>query len=187
MISFFFKVLSPGEGLGGAASFLSITFQFLFSIHYKNMSLASFLIKLWAQIRALFETMPADLQTAVKTAVAITENLKNFTGSPAADLLTALIPGDAGNLAIAALRTALPKILTALKLAGQDSRHADDAALTACGIQTLQSLGGDARSAFLHNIAIMLAQAAAGGKLTWKDGVCLLEWYYQQHVKQAAA
>jgi ferric iron reductase protein FhuF len=50
----------------------------------------------------------------------------------------------------------------------------------------LQGLDGDIKSAFLHNISILVAQVAADGKLTWSDGVYILEWYYQNVDKAAA-
>jgi hypothetical protein len=50
----------------------------------------------------------------------------------------------------------------------------------------LQGLDGDIKSGFLHNLSILLAQVAADGKLTWSDGVYVLQWYYQHEYKTAA-
>jgi hypothetical protein len=44
---------------------------------------------------------------------------------------------------------------------------------------------GDIKSAFLHNLSILVAQVAADGKLSWGDGVYILEWYYQHEYKAA--
>ncbi len=53
------------------------------------------------------------------------------------------------------------------------------------GTSSGKSLDGDIKSSFLHTISILVAEAAADGKLTWSDGVYLLEWYYQHKYKSA--
>jgi hypothetical protein len=53
-------------------------------------------------------------------------------------------------------------------------------------VAVLQGLSGDIKSSFLHNLSIFVAQVAADGKLSWSDGVLILEWYYQNEYKAAA-
>jgi hypothetical protein len=149
------------------------------------MSLLLFLKKLWKQIRSLFQSIPAELKAAIHIGVTVTENIKTFTDSPAADVLTALIPGNVDDVVIARLRTALPQLLTELKLTDQCASDTTINALTQCGIKELQSLSTETKKPFLHSLSILLAQVAADGKLTWEDGVYLLEWYYQQQFKSA--
>ncbi|HVW15732.1 MAG TPA: hypothetical protein VHB54_18000 [Mucilaginibacter sp.] len=151
------------------------------------MSLQSFLSKIWAEIKSLFDGIPSELKTAVHIGVVVTENVKNFVDSPTADVLTAIIPGDIDDKIKNWLRAKLPTILTELKLADSCSSLTDPAAITACAIKVLQGLDGDIQSAFLHNLSVLVAQVAADGKLTWSDGVYLLQWYYTheyQPVKQ---
>jgi len=149
------------------------------------MSLQTFLSKIWDEIEALFSGMPAGLKTAIHIGVIVTENLKNFVDSPAADILTALIPGDADDELKDLLRAKLPTILTELKLADSCGSLTDPAQITACAVKVLQDLDGDIQSAFLHNLSVLIAQVAADGKLSWGDGVYLLQWYYQQNYKAA--
>lgn len=150
------------------------------------MSLQTFLSKIWAEIKDLFSGMPAELQIAIHIGVIVTENIKNFVDSPAADVLTALIPGDADDELKDLLRAKLPSILTELKLADSCGTLTDPAQITACAIKVLQGLDGDIQSAFLHNLSVLVAQVAANGKLTWSDGVYLLQWYYQNEYQAAA-
>ena len=149
------------------------------------MSLESFLSKIWNEIKSLFTGMPAELQTAIHIGVIVTENVKNFVDSPAADVLTALIPGDADDELKDLLRTKLPAILTELKLADSCSGVTDPSQITACAVKVLQGLDGDVQSAFLHSLSVLVAQVAADGKLTWGDGVYLLQWYYQHNYNAA--
>lgn len=148
------------------------------------MSLKSFLSKIWTEIKSLFDSIPSQLKTAIHIGVSITEGIKAFVDSPAADILTAIIPGDLDDNLEALLRTKLPGILTELKLADSCSNLSDPAEITACAVKVLQGLDGDIKSAFLHSLSILIAQVAADGKLTWSDGVYILEWYYQ-HEYQA--
>ena len=150
------------------------------------MSLQSFLTKIWNQIKALFEGIPAELNTAIHVGVLVAENIKNFVDSPVADILTAIIPGDVDDEIKSWLRAKLPVILTELKLADSCGALTDPVEITACAVKVLQGLDGDIKSAFLHNLSILVAQVAADGKLTWSDGVYVLEWYYQHEFKTAA-
>lgn len=145
------------------------------------MSLISFLKKIWTGIKSLFDSLPAEYQSAIHIGVIVVENIKKAIDSPVADILTAIIPGDVDDKVKAILRQQLPKLLTELKLTDNCAGLTEPIAITNCAIQTLQQLNGDIKSAFLHNIAILVAQIAADGKLTWSDGVYLLEWYYKNN------
>ncbi|MFI5163178.1 MAG: hypothetical protein ACHQHN_18005 [Sphingobacteriales bacterium] len=150
------------------------------------MSLQSFLSKIWNEVKSLFDGIPAELKTAIHIGVVITENIKTFVDSPAADVLTTIIPGDIDDEVKNWLRAKLPSILAELKLADSCSALTDPSEITACAVKVLQGLDGDVKSAFLHNLSILIAQVAADGKLTWGDGVYILEWYYQHEYTAAA-
>lgn len=151
------------------------------------MSLKSILSKIWSEIQSIFSGFPAELKLAVHIGVEVTEAIKNFADSPAADVLTAIIPGDIDNEIKNWLRAKLPGILTELKLADSCGSLTDPQQITLCAIQVLQGLNGDIKNAFLHDLSIMIAQVASDGKLTWSDSIMILEWYYQHEFKGAAA
>ncbi len=147
------------------------------------MSLNSFLSKIWSSLKSLFDGLPAEFKLAIHIGVLITENIKHFVDSPGADVLTALMPGDIDDKIIALLKAKLPAILVELKLADNCADLTDPNEITACAIEVLKGISGDISSAFLHNLAILIAQVAADGKLSWSDGVYVLEWYYQHNFK----
>ncbi|MES2428929.1 MAG: hypothetical protein V4560_18255 [Bacteroidota bacterium] len=149
------------------------------------MSLQTFLAKIWNGIKKLFTSIPTELKTAIHIGVMVTENIKSFIDSPTVDILTAIIPGDVDDRIKDILRSKLPLILSELKLADSCSEITDPAQLTNCAIKLIQSLDGDIKRSFLHTISILVAEAAADGKLSWSDGVYLLEWYYQHKYKSA--
>lgn len=150
------------------------------------MSLQTFLQKIWAQVKALFDGIPAELKAAIHIGVAVTQNIKNFVDSPAADVLTSLIPGDVDDDIKSWLRAKLPELLTELKLADSCAGLTDADAITICAIKVLQGLDSNIKSAFLHNLSILIAQVASDGKLSWADGVYVLQWYYQHEYEAAA-
>jgi hypothetical protein len=150
------------------------------------MSLGSFLSKIWASIKSLFDGMPSNLKTAIHIGAVVTQNIKKFVDSPVVDVLTALIPGDIDDKIKDLLRARLPVILTELKLADSCAALSDPNEVTACAIKVLQGITGDTQSAFFHNLSILVAQVAADGELSWSDGVYLLEWYYQHEYQPAA-
>jgi hypothetical protein len=146
-----------------------------------------FLSNLWKGIQAFFTGIHPDLKQAIHTGVAITEAIKNFVESPAADVLTALIPGTLDDKIKQALRLALPKIFLQLKLVDELSVEFDSPDdFGKAAIEVLRSLNPADKSRELHNLAILIAQVAADGKLTWSDGAYVVEWYYQKVFKAAA-
>ena len=147
------------------------------------MSLKTIITKIWGEIESLFSSFPAEMKTAIHIGVVVTENVKSFVDSPVADILTVLIPGDIDDNVKNWLRAKLPVILTELKLADSCAGLTDPQQITACAVKVLQGLDGDIKSAFLHNLSIFVAQVASNGKLSWADGVAILEWYYQNEYK----
>lgn len=139
--------------------------------------------RIWKTIQAIFNALPSEFKTAIHTGVLVTENIKTFVDSPVTDVLTMLIPGETDDRIKTALRKALPVILTQLKLADNCANITNPEQLTLCAIKTIQNFTGDLRSAFLHNLSVMIAQVAADGRLTWQDGASIMEWYYQNRFK----
>jgi hypothetical protein len=147
------------------------------------MSLGNFFQKIWDGIKHVFDGLPNDLKKAVHIGVLVTENIKKFTDSGTADVLTALIPTEVDDTIKNKLREFLPKILSELKLADKCGALTDPNEITKCAIETLQQIEGDFKSAFLHDLSILVAQVASDGKLDWKDGVSILQWYYTHKFK----
>ena len=149
------------------------------------MSLKSFITRIWNTVRSLFNSFPLSLKTAVHIGVAVTENIKHFVDSPLEDVLTAIIPGEVDNKIREVLKNGIPIILTNLKLADECGLTKDPQEITKCAIKLLQNLEGEIKSAFLHNLSVLISQLAADGKLSWSDGVYIVEWYYQHQYKTA--
>ncbi|MFD0765195.1 hypothetical protein ACFQZI_10065 [Mucilaginibacter lutimaris] len=150
------------------------------------MSIKSFLKNIWGAIQSLFSKFPSEIKMAVQVAVMVTESVKKFIDSPLADVLTAIIPGDTDDKIKKMLRSELPGILINLKLANECGNLSDPEEITKCAINTLQKMDKDIRSVFLHNLSVLIAQIAADGKLTWSDGVTVVEWYYKYKFKPAS-
>ncbi|WPU96504.1 hypothetical protein SNE25_13350 [Mucilaginibacter sabulilitoris] len=58
------------------------------------MSLRTFLKRIWHKIENVFAGLPNEIKVALHIGILITENIKTFVDSSAADLLTMLILGD---------------------------------------------------------------------------------------------
>ena len=151
------------------------------------MSLISFIKKIITGISSLFNGLPEETKSAISIAITITENLKKAIDSPVADVLTTVIPGNADDALVAALRAALPQLLTELQLAENCINASNPNTIIQCSLQTLSRMTGDTRNSFLHSLSILLARAATGGKLIWNDGVYLLQWFYSERFKNQEA
>ncbi len=148
------------------------------------MSIKTFLKRLWLGIKQFFEKLPRPMKAAIRIGVVVTEQIKNFTESGIADIITAIIPGEVDDRIKDLLRKEIPRILVNLKLAENCSTSGDPNQVVRCAIATLQNIGKDFEKPFLHALAIMIAQVAADGKLSWSDGVYVLQWYYEHIHKQ---
>jgi hypothetical protein len=150
------------------------------------MSLKSFLSKIWADITMLFDKLPTELQFAARIAVTITQNIKSFTDSPLADVLTTLIPGDLDDKIKTWLSIQLPHILTALRLVEAISESEDPNATVTSAIKLVQAMDSNIQNAFLHDLGVLIAQEIAKAQnntLDWSDGIYIIEWYYQHKFK----
>lgn len=151
------------------------------------MSLISFLSKIFNGIAAFFKQIPAELQNAVHIAVVITEAVKTVLNSPVTDILTAIIPGDIDDKIAEWLRGIIPKLLAELKLVDASVTSTDPQQITTAAIAALQQLDGSIKSAFLHDLTVLIAQEVARAQnntLSWSDAVYIVEWYYQHKYKQ---
>lgn len=147
--------------------------------------LLKFLQHIWDAIKNIFEGLPDEFKKAIHIGVTVVEKMKTVVDSPEADIITAIIPGDIDDAIKEKLRDALPKILAELLLAQDCSNLTNSADIVKCAIQTLQEIEGDFKSAFLHDLSILIAQVAADGKLSWSDGTYILQWYYDHKFKNS--
>lgn len=149
------------------------------------MSLGKFLKKIWAGIKKAFEGLVPELKKAVTAGVEITDKLKALIDGPIDDMLVALIPGDFDDKIRAKLQEELPKILVKLKLAESCLAETDPNKIVECALNTLRDMTSEDRKPFLHSFAILTAQVIADGKLTWSDGVFILQWLFKHKKGEA--
>jgi hypothetical protein len=151
------------------------------------MSLKSFFKNLFSNIAAAFTKLLPKLKKAIKVGVEVTEAIKNFDEKNGAvvDILTAIIPGNIDDTVKNAIRAKLPALMVQLRLVDETLGLTDPNEIMAAAMKVLQSLDKEYKSAFLHNMSVIVAQVAADGKLTWSDAIILLEWYYKEKYKAA--
>lgn len=150
------------------------------------MSLKKFLSHIWAGIKHIFEGLTPVLKKAIEVGVTITDSIKNFDleHPGIADILTEIIPGHLDDDIKNKLREELPKIAIELRLIGATVNVTDTNEIMLAVVKVFKQLDGDYKSAFLHDLSILIAQVAADGKLDWADAVIVLQWYYE-HQKAA--
>ncbi|MES2620178.1 MAG: hypothetical protein V4615_04930 [Bacteroidota bacterium] len=154
------------------------------------MSLKSFFKRVLASIKKAFESLAPEFKQAVHIGVLVVDNMKKFVESPAADVITALIPGTVDDLVKERLRQFLPKIMIEMKLAEQCAGLTDPNEIVACAVKTLQQIGDDwiansAKKNFYNSIAVLIGEVASDGKLTWDDMQWITKWF-NDNVKKAA-
>ena len=149
------------------------------------MSLKTFLQSILDYIKNLFNNIPNEIAIALKIGITITENIKTFVNSPAADVLTAIIPGDIDDKIKEKLQLSLPALLTELKLVESSLNLSQPNAIANAAIETIKAMDKNIKSGVLHQLSILITQLVADGKLSWSDGVYLSQWYYEHKFKAA--
>jgi hypothetical protein len=139
--------------------------------------------KIWSGIKKAFDGLKPEFKNAIHVGVTIVDKMKSFTESPVAGVITALIPGDLDDKIKEKLREYLPKILIEMKLADSCTGLSDPNEIVACAVKTLQQIGGDwisddAKKNFYDSLAVLIAQVASDGKLSWDDAKAVIKWYY---------
>lgn len=139
--------------------------------------LSRFLRKLFARARVLAETV-------IPVGIDVVENLKLLLDSPITPLITTLIPGQVDDVIAEKIREALPKILLNLKIADECTKMQSNDAIIQCAIKHLKAYHPTARKAYYLNIASMLSEALADGKLTWSEIVLLTQYTYDNRLNK---
>lgn len=116
----------------------------------------NFLIKLWKKV-------PDDLKVTLANIVEIVERIKHFVDSPAVDLITEAIPGNADDAAVAWLRRLLGEVISKLNLLDRPTP--------------------EYTSSDLHNIATLLTQEVTG--LSYGQSAITIENAFQNLKKVA--
>lgn len=143
------------------------------------MSLKRFIKNVAKAISNLFKGLTKVAKKAVDLAVKVVNEIKNFDAEnpQAINFITALIPGDVDDKIVAAVRAKLPKIMISLKLVDETLKLSDTEIIIA-GIKELQKLKGIQRNITLNSLAILIADVAADGRITWDELSMLVKWYY---------
>ncbi len=135
-----------------------------------------------AFVSKLFRNLPALLKNSVPIGITITNAIKNFDDKnpEAADILTAIIPGDLDDKIKVLLRANLPKVVVELRLVDATLGLTDPNEIVVAASKVLQTIKSDysVREGFLNNLAIVISQIASDGKLDWNDAAYLIKYYF---------
>lgn len=136
--------------------------------------------KIFAFIRRLFMGLRRVAQSVVKPSIEVVELLKKAVESPAAPIITAIIPGTWDNRLAAKLRQHLPRVLQILRVSDECLKLEAADEIIQCAVKKLREYEPQGQAATYHNIAALLSYYMADGKLTWREAVHLSEEVYQQ-------
>jgi hypothetical protein len=131
-------------------------------------------IKTWlqAKFKKGFDIVKRNSHVAVK----VTEQLKIVIGSPIADLLTALIPGDLDNEIKYKLRQVLPEVAAKVAIGHNIIQASDDPTTALAAIKAyIESLGIDARKDWWVLFSAKVMEAISDGEVTYAEIVMLTQ------------
>jgi len=151
------------------------------------MSLKSFIDGIWSAIKGLFHKLEQEEKKLLPIVITVVQNIKNFTDSPVADVITALIPGDVDDRIRERLEDYLPKILMELNMLNTCQALPDANAQLQCILQNLKLSSDSAKDIYYHGLASLILTDLSDGKLSWSDCVGIAEYYYKNIWKEQPA
>ncbi len=121
--------------------------------------------KVRARIKRILQQFDEYLDEHIDLALSVTTALKKFLASPAADIITALIPGDVDNVIRQHLLAALEKATDMLLITDKCRQHNDIADKLLCLAEELRQRSPELRDALLHRLASLVAGELDGQRL----------------------
>lgn len=124
-----------------------------------------FCTKFKLRIRKLLSQFDNLLESNIDTALYITTRLKQLLASPAADLLTAIIPGNVDDIIRRQLIYTIDKVLEGLTIAGNCQQFSSTADKLKCFATQLQQAEPHLADAILQKMASLLTAELDGNRL----------------------
>ena len=124
-----------------------------------------FCTKMKSELRQILKQFDQYVDAHVDTALHITAALKSILASPAADIITAIIPGDLDDAIRKQLLAALDKAITALAIADTCKLYMTTEEKLKCFVQQLQQRDPQLQDALLQKLASLLTGALDGQRL----------------------
>ena len=117
--------------------------------------------KLRSALKQFDQYVDAHIETALKVTIA----LKNLLNSPAADILTTIIPGELDNVIRTQLLNATIKAVEVLTIADNCKQCTDPEEKLQCFVQQIKQRDPNLQDAILQKLASLLAAELDGQKL----------------------
>lgn len=136
--------------------------------------------KIFQFLKRLFAKTKFFVQQYVRPSIEVVEALKSFLDSPAAPIITALIPGYVDDAIAARISKLLPEVLRVLGYAEECSKAQTNDALVQCVIAKIRLFPEERKNAAFHNIASLLSHYLSDGKLSWMEAIHLAEMTYSE-------
>lgn len=124
-----------------------------------------FCIKIKNRLKKLLGKFDNYMDNHIDTALKVTSGLKRMLSSPVADIITAIVPGDADNVIRQQLISAISKAVDALAIIDNCKQYGDVNEKLSCFITQLHQLDPKLRDAILQKLASLLSGQLDGQRL----------------------
>jgi hypothetical protein len=150
-----------------------------FNLKFNFMPLFKFIGHFFDNI---FKKVKNVAEKEIVVAIKVVNSIKDFDVKhpEVADTLTAIIPGDLDDTLKQKAREALPKILLELNIAKECTELQNTDLFIKCAIEKLAEFEPKIKGLMFHNIAILLTDAFADGKVTVSEITGVIEAVYQE-------
>jgi hypothetical protein len=118
-----------------------------------------------SQVKKLLQQFDHYVDVHIDTALKITAGLKQILSTPVADIVTAIIPGNADDVIRQQLISALAKAIEVLTIAENCKAHENTNEKLVCFVQQLQQKDPQLQEALLQKLASLVAGQLDGQRL----------------------
>ena len=141
---------------------------------------------IWIGISKLFHKVEDEVKKAIPVAINVVEQIKKVLDSPVADVITAIIPGDADDKLRAKLQLVLPGLILKFQLVAAIGDIADENEKFQAILKAINLSPDETKNVFYHGLASLILESISDGKLSWSDATAICQYYYEHEFKHAA-
>lgn len=148
--------------------------------------------KIWLFLAKLWNSLDALIEKYAPIATKVVEAIKNVNESTTGDIietiLATVIPGNADDALIRAvrekLRKILPEIILKLNIATSVAEIQDPNEQLKAILAQINLSSDEAKNMYYHGLSALILQSLSDGKISWTESVQIAEYYYTNIYKK---
>jgi hypothetical protein len=139
---------------------------------------------IWIGISKMFHKLEKETKVLLPAVVKVVNEIKKIVDGPAADIITAIIPGDIDDKIKDKLREILPVAILKLNIIASINGIEDTNEKLKAILSAINLSPDETKNIYYHGLGALILEELSDGKFSWSDATVALEYYYA-HIYKA--